>query len=234
MYTRSLCPRTAHCLNPISFFAILCLLLILAVTCPGLCTAEFYNHDRPHQKIAANQTPEATSPVTLPAQGLGLDPETLEVLKARRLALDQDRSQIERELTGVIRVGLEQEDISTKRTKRAICKVNQDLEAMTKRLAVHQQKREAFERDWDQYYVTLKDSAEVKSLKERKRALDWDRTQIEQKLSGLVKKNGQPISEEKEIQWYQVALREIDERLVGYRQNRDAFERNWEAFYSNK
>ena len=141
---------------------------------------------------------------------------------------------VEKELAGVIRVGLEQKDTSTKRAKRAICKVNQDLEAMTKRLAAHQQKREAFERDWDEYYVTLKDSAEVESLKERKRALDWDRVQIEDRLSELVRRHGQQIDQEKEIQWYQVILREIDEGLVDYQQNRNAFERDWEAFYAKQ
>jgi hypothetical protein len=105
---------------------------------------------------------------------------------------------------------------------------------MTKRLAAHQQKREAFERDWANYYIALKDSAEVKILEERKRGIDWDRAQIEEKLTELVRKHDQQIDQEKEMRWYQVVLREIDQRLVGYQQNRDAFERDWEAFYSNR
>jgi hypothetical protein len=201
---------------------------------PEPCTANYYNHNDSAMKIAANEIILATNPATSPAQGQGLDPEALEILRARKSTLDRERTEIENELHGIIRVGLEQQDTSTKQTKRAICKVNDDLEAMTKRLALHQQKREAFERDWDQYYVALKDSAEVKSLKERKRIIDWDRTQIEEMLSELVRKHGQQIDQEKEIQWYQVALREIDERLLGYQQSRNAFERDWEAFYSSR
>jgi hypothetical protein len=213
---------------------VLCLALTLAAIFPVLSVAEYYHHNTPPQEIAANQTFEATNSSVLLAQNQGLDPETLEILKAKKSSLDQERAQIENELAGVIRVGLEQEDASTKRTKRAICKVNGDLEALTKRLAVHQQKREAFERDWDEYYVTLRDSPEVRTLKERKRAMHWDRTQIEEKLSELVRRHGQQIDQEEEIRWYQVALREIEERLVGYQKNRDAFERDWEAFYSNR
>ena len=147
--------------------------------------------------------------------------------------MDQERAQIEGDLARTIRVGIEQDDPSSKRTKRAICKVNQDLETIIKRLAAHQQKRDAFERDWNACYVTLRDSAEVKSLQQKKQALDWDRTQIEKGLSELVRDHDRQIEQEKEIQWYQVALREIDQQLVGYRNNRDAFERDWEAFYNS-
>jgi hypothetical protein len=185
-------------------------------------------------KLAANRTLVATNPPVPTAQGQGPDSEMLEVLRARKATLDQERSQMEKELAGIIRMGLQQKDTSTKKAKRAICKVNQDLEAMTKRLAAHQQKRQAFERDWDEYHVTLEDSAEVESLKERKRAVDWDRVQIEDRLSELVRRHGQQIDQEKEIQWYQVTLREIDEALVDYQQNRNAFERDWEAFYAKQ
>jgi hypothetical protein len=185
-------------------------------------------------QVGTNSTLMATNEATPPAQDQALDPEVLELLKARKAALDQERAQIERELAGIIGVGVAQQDPGSKRTKRAMCKVNQDLQAMNRRLAAHQQKREAFERDWNAYYITLQDSAEVKSLEERKRVLDWDRAQIESKLSELVRKDEQQLGDEKEIQWYQVILREIDQRLIGYQNNRNAFERDWEAFYSNK
>ncbi|MBW1859332.1 MAG: hypothetical protein JRI70_04450, partial [Deltaproteobacteria bacterium] len=163
-----------------------------------------------------------------------MDPATLELLKARKLSLDQERSQIEKELAGIIKVGLEQKTSSNRKTKRAMWKVNEDLEAMAKRLAAHHEKRDKFERDWDQYYVTLKDSPELKKLGERETALDWDRTQILEKITELVETHNQQLTKKKAIQWYQVVLREIDERLDVFQKNRDALERDWGAFYSNK
>lgn len=219
--------------NPFHLLGAIFLVLGLAFMFPVPSSANDYNRNGSSQEMSADRTLVATNATTPPAQGQGLDQEMLEVLNARKAALDQERSQIEGDLATIIRVGLEQEDPSSKRTKRAMCKVNQDLEAIIKRLAAHRQKRDAFERDWDQFYAMWRDSAEVKSLKQRKQALDWDRTQIEDKVSELVRKHGQQIDQEKQIQWYQVALREIDQQLVGYRQNRDAFEKDWEAFYSN-
>lgn len=234
MCTRNLYSRFTNHVNPPHFFVVLCLVPILAVMFPSLCTAEYYNNNGPPQKIAANEAPEAINPATAPAQGQVRDPATLELLKARKLSLDQERSQIEKELAGVIKVGLEQKTTSTKKTKKAIWKVNEDLETMTKRLAAHQEKREDFERDWHEYYVALKDSPEVKSLEERKGALDWDRTQFQEKLSELVETHDQQLTKEKAIEWYQVVLREIDERLDAYQKNRDALEKDWEAFFSDK
>jgi hypothetical protein len=215
----------------VTFFS---LMLALAIVLPAPCTAKHGNINEASITVAANEIILATSQGIPPTQGQGLDPEVLEILKTRKSTLDQERAQIENELHGIITVGVQQQDPSAKRTKRAMCKVNQDLQAMNKRIAAHQQKREAFERDWNAYYVSLRDSAEVKSLNERKRVLDWDRTQIEKKLSELVRKDEQQLSDEKEIQWYQVVLREIDQRLIGYQNNRNAFERDWEAFYSNR
>jgi hypothetical protein len=214
--------------------ALFSLLLVLALILPSPCTAKHGNTNGAPIKMAANEIILATNQGKPPAQGQGLDPEVLEILKTRKSTLDEERAQIENELRGIITVGVQQQDPGAKRTKRAMCKVNQDLGTMTKRLAAHQQKREAFERDWNAYYVSLQDSAEAKSLEERKRVLDWDRTQIEKELSELVRKDEQQLSDEKEIQWYQVVLREVDQRLVGYQNNRNAFERDWEAFYSNR
>jgi hypothetical protein len=230
MYKRNTRAGVTNYGNAFHFLTAISLALGLAFMCPGLSSADYPNHNG---QMAADRTLLAANAGTPPGQGQGLDPEMLEILKARKAALGQERSQIERDLAAIIRVGIEQEDPSSKRTKRAICKVNQDLEAIIKRLALHQEKRDAFERDWDAYYVSLRDSAGVKSLTQKKQALDWDRTQIEEKLSELVRKHDQQIEQEKEIRWYQVALREIDQQLVGYRKNRDAFERDWEAFYSS-
>jgi hypothetical protein len=215
------------------FLALFSLLAALALILPAPCTAKYGNRTGSSIKAAVNKIILAANQAKPPAQGQ-LDPEVLEILKTRKSTLDQERAQIEKELRGIITVGVQQQDPSAKKTKRAMCKVNQDLQAMNKRLAAHQQKREAFERDWNAYYVSLRDSAEVKSLEERKRVLDWDRTQIEKELSELVRKDEQQLSDEKEIQWYQVVLREIDQRLIGYQNNRNAFERDWEAFYSNR
>jgi len=216
------------------FFLVPFLVLILAVMFPSPGTANDYNNDGPSQKMAANETPGAITPATPAAQGQVMDPETLELLKARKLSLDHERSQIETELAGIIKSGLEQKTDSDRKTKRAMWKVNEDLGAMAKRLAAHHEKREAFEKDWDEYYITLQDSREVKSLKERQKALDWDRAQIQEKITELVETQNQQITKEKAIQWYQVVLREIDERLGVYQKNRDALERDWEVFYSNK
>ncbi|MBW1743874.1 MAG: hypothetical protein JRJ47_10685 [Deltaproteobacteria bacterium] len=234
-----MCPRNlysgiANHLNLPHFFVVLCLVLILAVMFPSLCTAEYHKNNFPSQKVAVNETPGAISPATPPTQGQVRDPATLELLKARKSSLDQERSQIETELAGVIKSGLEQKGSSNRKTKRAMWKVNEDLEAMVKRLVAHHEKREKFERDWDEYYVALKDSPEVKSLEERERALDWDRTQIQEKITELVETQNQQITKKKAIQWYQVVLREIDERLGAFLKNRDALERDWEAFYSDK
>ena len=234
-----MCPRNlysgiANHLNLPHFFVVLCLVLILAVMFPSLCTAEHYDNNGPPQNVATNETPGAMNPATPPTQGQVRDPATLELLKARKLSLDQERSQIEKELAGVIKSGLEQKTSSNRKTKRAMWKVNEDLEAMVKRLVAHHEKRGAFERDWDEYYVGLKDSPEVKSLKERESALDWDRSQIQEKITELVETQNQQITKKKAIEWYQVVLREIDERLGAFLKNRDALERDWEAFYSGK
>ena len=155
------------------------------------------------------------------------DLSDLEALGARKTSLDVERSQLENELAEVMERG------QTQRVTRAIWRVNADLKVVVEGLAEHQEKRDAFEKEWEECHGLLEDSPEVEELEERKADLESERMWLQERLSELAAKHQRQINQRREIRWYKVDLREINERFVEYQKERDAFERDRDAYFSS-
>ena len=173
------------------------------------------------KEVPGKEAPEAASESATPEKD-----HSVEALEARRMSLDIERSQLEEELAKVIERG------RTQRVTRAIRKVNADLKVVVEALAEHQVKRDAFEKDWEEHHAPLKDSPEVEKFKGRKADLDGERVQLQERLSELAEKNPRQINQRREIRWYKVDLREINQRFSEYRKQRDAFEKDRDAYYA--
>jgi hypothetical protein len=180
------------------------------------------------QKDAADETSTRTIPGATPGPATQeKDPAVLEELEARRTDLDTERTQLERERAKLMEKGQEL------RATRAIWALNADFRELSGRFAAHQEKRNAFEEDWDAYYASLKDSPEVEKLKARHATLDMERIQLQDELSKLVEKE-RDTRQRRKIRWHKRNLQELNERIVAYQQKRDTFEKDWDAFYSSQ
>ena len=203
---------------------VLCLIVVFALVLPGMCRAE----KKPLQMDAADETSTRTTPEGTPSPATEeKDPAVLEELKARRTALDMERTQLEKEQAELADKG------RRLRATRTIWALNADFRELSGRFAAHQEKRNAFEEDWDAYYASLKDSPEIERLKARNATLDVERIQLQEELSKLVEKE-RNTRQRRKIRWHKRNLQELNERIVAYQQKRDAFEKDWDAFYSSQ
>lgn len=177
------------------------------------------------QKGTTDETSRKAAPLTSPGfSKQGKDPAVLEELKARKAALNRERSQLEKEQ---VRLAEQGEKV---RATRAIWKLNSDLKELSERFAAHEEKRNAFEEAWDAYYSSIEVSPELEELKARKAALDTERAQLQQERVELAEK-GRKVKNRREIRWHKHQLQELNERIATYRKKRDAFEEVWDAFY---
>lgn len=203
---------------------VLCLIVVFALVLPGMCRAE----KKPLQMDAADETSTRTTPEGTPSPATEeKDPAALEELKARKADLDMERTQLEKERAELMKKGRQL------RATRAIWRVNADLRELNERIAAYQKKRDALEKDWDAHYASLKDSPELEGLRARKATLDVERIQLQEELSKLVEKE-RNTRQRRKIRWHKRNLQELNERIVAYQQKRDAFEKDWDAFYSSQ
>ncbi len=217
-------PRVIDQIRASHLRMVLCLIVVFALLFPGMCRAE----KKPLQMDAADETSTRTPAEGTPSPATEeKDPAALEELKARKAALDMERTQLEKEQAELMKKGQEL------RATRAIWRVNADLRELNERIAAYQKKRDALEKDWDAHYASLKDSPELEGLRARKATLDVERIQLQEELSKLVEKE-RNTRQRRKIRWHKRNLQELNERIVAYQQKRDAFEKDWDAFYSSQ
>jgi hypothetical protein len=146
---------------------------------------------------------------------------------ARKVALDTERAQLEKEQERLADTG------QKVRATRAIWVLNSDLKKLSARFAAHQEKRDAFERDWDAYYSSLKDLPELQRLKARQATLDAERTQLDKEQAELAEQ-GRKVKNRREIRWHKHQLQELNARIAAHQKKRNVFEKDWQAFYSEQ
>lgn len=152
------------------------------------------------------------------------DQAALEQLKARKAALDMERAQLEEEQAELVGKIL-------KIKARGPARVHYNrLKELNDRLAAHQGERDAF---WDSYQSSQKDSSGFQALKSRKTALDIERAQLEGELAELVK-IGQRVRTRRVLRTVRHKLRELNDRLVKHRKERDAFDKDLDAHESSQ
>jgi hypothetical protein len=158
------------------------------------------------------------------AESQQVDEAVLEELKARKVALDTERTQLEQELLDIIHRG------RSTRMKKAIKRVDADLKAYAEKLTVHLDKRHAFEKDWYKCHPWLKESPKLDKLAERRVILDLERTAFLAKYSKIIGAIRPQAGGKRTIRYYKRDLREIEDQFLLFRKNREAFEKDWEAF----
>lgn len=104
------------------------------------------------------------------------------------------------------------------------------LKELNDRLAAHKEERDAF---WDSYQSSQKDPSGFQALKARKATLDIERAQLESELAELVK-IGQRVRTRRVLRTVRHKLRELNDRLVEHRKQRDAFDKDLDSHESSQ
>jgi hypothetical protein len=178
------------------------------------------------QQPAVSQEAEAAAPEPVPEPNQEKkDPAVLESLKATKERLDKERRQLEREQDGLL------QKVQEMRIESNIRVVNRDLMALHERMVQHQQAREAFERDWEAFHGPPPDDSDTRALKDLRASFEKERGDLDREQAALFER-GKYIRTDYASRAYKVRMRELRDRIVAFRAQRDAFEKAWEAVYS--
>lgn len=154
------------------------------------------------------------------------DQARLEALMDRREELEKERSQVEQEQYELMN------KIQRMRMEREIRNLNRDLIEVNNQVVEGQKKWDAFEEKWEAYHNPPKDSPDYQGLKETRSDLDTERFQINEDMADLLKR-GRSIRTNFSARGYKNKMKVIKDRLVLFRNQRDAYEKEWDAFYSS-
>ena len=103
--------------------------------------------EKPLPKAVTSEPSRSTTPVASPRLARqAKDPAALEVLKARKAALDMERAQLEKEQAELAEKGRKL------RIGTAVRAHKRRMKELNDRFVVYQKKRDAFEKDWDAYH----------------------------------------------------------------------------------
>ena len=188
------------------------------------------SEDSPPQMDAKDEMKRETGPAPVPIPDPGSQekaPGALEALWAKKTALDVERAQLEHEQAALAERGRKL------RATRAIWELNRDLKQLSDRIAAHQEKRAAFEQEWNAYYAWLQNSTELEALKARKVALDAENAQLQREQAELAEK-GRTVKTRREIRWHKHQFEELNDRIVAYQAKRDAFEKDWDSYFASQ
>lgn len=154
------------------------------------------------------------------------DRAVIEALEATKKGLDKERRQLEKE----------QDELMLKaqqmRIEGKIRVVNGDLIALHERMVQHQHARDAFRRDWEALHgPPPDDSPDYQALKDLKASFEEERGDLDREQAALFER-GKYIRTDYAARAYKVKMRELHDRIVAFRGQRDGLEKTWEAVYS--
>ena len=153
------------------------------------------------------------------------DQARLEGLMALKEDIEKERASVEQEQYEIMN------KIQTIRLEREIRNLNRDMIDVNNRVAEGQRKWNAFAEKWEAYHDKSKDSSDYQRLKETRSALEIENFQINEEMDDLLKR-GRSIRTNFAARGYKNKMKELKDRLVMFRNNRDAYEKEWDAFYS--
>lgn len=181
----------------------------------------------PVKEPAVSREAEAAAPEPVPEPNQEKkDPAVLESLKATKNELDKERRQLEREQDELL------QKVQEMRIESYIRVVNRDLMALHRRMVQHQQAREAFERDWEAFHgPPPDDSSDTRALKDLRASFEKERGDLDREQAALFER-GKYTRTDYAGRAYKVRIRELRDRIVAFRDQRDAFEKAWGAVYS--